>query len=55
MQAGTQFWDESLAREVEQNRISEATLDRYVSFKQHNGDSLFRMQVVNLLASQLFI
>ncbi|KAG0577966.1 hypothetical protein KC19_5G195200 [Ceratodon purpureus] len=28
-QAGTQFWDESLAREVEQNRLTEASVDRY--------------------------
>lgn len=28
-QAGTQFWDESLARESEQNRLTEASLDRY--------------------------
>jgi len=28
-QAGTQFWDESLAREVEENKLTEASVDRY--------------------------
>lgn len=29
MQAGTQFWDESLAREVEENKLTEASVDRF--------------------------
>lgn len=33
MQAGTQFWDESLAREVEENKLTEASVDRSVSFE----------------------
>lgn len=28
-QAGTQFWDASLAREVEENKLTEASVDRY--------------------------
>lgn len=45
MQAGTQFWDASLAREVEENKLTEASVDRSrfipsLIFKNEKCDTL---------------
>jgi hypothetical protein len=51
MQAGTQFWDESLAQELEQNKMTEASVDRSGSFFKKFADSQVGCQVVYLVAS----
>ena len=39
LQAGTQFWDETLERELRENRLTGASLDRCVAFR-NTGNSL---------------